>query len=81
MQATTEWGLGVLVITHYNRLLSVLQPTVVSILSGGRIVATGGPELADAVEADGYVAFGGPEPPAKYRHRMMHGMRRRTFCA
>lgn len=58
MQATTEWNLGVLVITHYNRLLSVLRPSVVHILSGGRMVATGGPELADTVETDGYVAFG-----------------------
>ena len=55
--ATTEWDLGVLVITHYARLLTELRPDRIHILVGGRIVATGGPELADQLEADGYAAF------------------------
>ncbi len=50
-------GLGVLAITHYNRLLAELHPDVVHILIRGRIVAEGGPELADLLEADGYAAF------------------------
>jgi Fe-S cluster assembly ATP-binding protein len=50
-------GLGVLAITHYNRLLGELRPDVVHILIRGRIVAAGGPELADQLEADGYAAF------------------------
>ena len=50
-------GLGALVITHYNRLLRELHPDTVHILVKGRIVAAGGPELADTLEADGYAAF------------------------
>jgi Fe-S cluster assembly ATP-binding protein len=49
--------LGVLAITHYNRLLEDLQPDHVHILVKGRIVASGGPELADQLERDGYAAF------------------------
>jgi len=52
-----EWGLGVLAITHYRRLLSVLQPDVVHVLVRGRIVASGGPELAEELERTGYAAF------------------------
>ena len=49
--------LGVLAITHYSRLLEELQPDRVHILAGGRIAESGGPELADRLEADGYGAF------------------------
>ncbi len=52
-------GLGVLAITHYNRLLSELRADRVHILVRGQIVATGGPELADRLEAEGYAAFTG----------------------
>ena len=55
--ATQETNLGVLVITHYSRLFADLKPDFVHILSKGRIVASGGPELADRVERDGYDAF------------------------
>ena len=54
---TNERGLGALVITHYNRLLEALHPDVIHILVKGRIVASGGPELADQLERDGYAAF------------------------
>lgn len=54
---TNELGLGVLAITHYNRLLEQLHPDFVHILVKGRIVAEGGPELADLLERDGYAAF------------------------
>jgi Fe-S cluster assembly ATP-binding protein len=47
-----------LAITHYSRLLTELHPDAVHILVKGRIVASGGPELADQLEADGYAAFG-----------------------
>jgi Fe-S cluster assembly ATP-binding protein len=57
--ATAEDDLGVLAITHYSRLLHELQPDVVHVLSGGRIVATGGPELAAELENTGYVPYGG----------------------
>ena len=45
---TTEDDLGVLAITHYARLLDELRPDVVHVLMAGRIVADGGPELADS---------------------------------
>ena len=47
---------GVLLITHYQRLLDVVQPDRVSILSKGRIVRTGGAELATDLEREGYDA-------------------------
>lgn len=55
--ATNEDGLGVLVITHYSRLLSELKPDRVHVLAQGRIAASGGPELADQLEASGYAGF------------------------
>ncbi len=45
---------GFLVITHYQRLLDYIKPDVVHVLSGGRIVKSGGPELALELEARGY---------------------------
>ena len=54
---TTRPDLGVLVITHYQRLLEHLTPDVVHILIDGRIVATGGPELARQLEDEGYDAW------------------------
>ncbi len=55
--------LGVLVITHYQRILQYLQPDVVHILVDGRIVDSGGPELAHRLEAEGYDAWRAPSPP------------------
>ncbi len=46
--------LGVLVITHYQRILNYIQPDVVHIMLDGRIVETGGPELALRLEEHGY---------------------------
>lgn len=45
---------GMLVITHYQRLLDYIKPDRVHVLSGGRIVASGGPELALELEREGY---------------------------
>jgi Fe-S cluster assembly ATP-binding protein len=56
-EATTEWGLGVLAITHFRRLLDVLRPDVVHVLSDGQVVATGGSELAETVDQTGYAAY------------------------
>lgn len=53
-EATEEEELGVLVITHFSRLLEILEPDRVHVLAAGRIQATGGPELADRLEAEGY---------------------------
>jgi len=49
--------LGVLCITHYQRLLEHLQPDLVHILIDGRIVASGGMELAERLEAHGYESW------------------------
>ena len=43
-----------LVITHYQRLLDHIKPDVVHIMANGRIIKTGGPELALEVENNGY---------------------------
>ncbi len=45
---------GVLLITHYTRILRYIHADVVHVFVGGRIVETGGPELADVLEAEGY---------------------------
>jgi Fe-S cluster assembly ATP-binding protein len=45
------------VITHYQRLLDHIVPDIVHVLSDGRIVRTGGPELALDLEKNGYAAY------------------------
>jgi Fe-S cluster assembly ATP-binding protein len=54
VNALRDAGRGFLVITHYQRLLDHIQPDVVHIMSDGRIIKTGGPELAIEVEKNGY---------------------------
>ncbi|MDQ6837314.1 MAG: Fe-S cluster assembly ATPase SufC [Actinomycetota bacterium] len=49
--------LGVLVVTHYQRILERLTPDVVHLLVGGRIVESGGPDLARRLEEEGYEAW------------------------
>jgi Fe-S cluster assembly ATP-binding protein len=53
-EATEEDGLGVLAITHFSRLLEILEPDRVHVLASGRIQAEGGSELAERLEAEGY---------------------------
>jgi Fe-S cluster assembly ATP-binding protein len=48
---------SMLVITHYQRLLDYITPDAVHVLAGGRIVASGGPELAHELEASGYERY------------------------
>jgi Fe-S cluster assembly ATP-binding protein len=48
---------GVLLITHYTRILRYVQPDFVHVFVGGRIVAEGGPELAEQLETSGYEEF------------------------
>jgi Fe-S cluster assembly ATP-binding protein len=48
---------GMLVITHYQRLLDYIKPDRVHVLAGGRIVASGGPELAHELEREGYERY------------------------
>ena len=54
VNALRDEGRGFLVITHYQRLLDHIKPDVVHIMANGRIVKTGGPELALEVEQNGY---------------------------
>jgi Fe-S cluster assembly ATP-binding protein len=49
--------MGALLITHYQRILSCVQPDFVHVFMNGRIVAEGGPELAKQLEAEGYEKF------------------------
>ena len=49
--------LGVLIITHYQRILAELRPDRVHVLIDGRVVDSGGPELAERLEAEGYDAW------------------------
>ena len=50
----TGGQMGVLIITHYQRILHLVQPSHVHILYRGRIVRDGGPELVEEIEARGY---------------------------
>jgi Fe-S cluster assembly ATP-binding protein len=52
--------MSVLVITHYPRILEYLKPDRVHVLHQGRVVTSGGPELADQIEAEGYEPITGP---------------------
>jgi Fe-S cluster assembly ATP-binding protein len=64
---TSEDDLGVLAITHYARLLDELRADRVHVLMGGRVVASGGPELAQKLEQTGYEGLAeelGVEEPA-----------------
>lgn len=49
-----QFGMGTLVITHYQRILNYIQPDYVHVMVDGRIVESGGPELALALEEQGY---------------------------
>ena len=49
--------MGIVLITHYQRLLDEVNPDFVHVLIDGRIVATGGMELAERLEKSGYDSF------------------------
>ncbi len=55
--ATTEWEVGILAITHFNRFLVQLEADLVHVLVGGRIVATGDAALALQLEQTGYAGY------------------------
>ena len=50
-------GLGVMLITHYTRILNYIKPDFVHVFVNGRVAEEGGPELADQLEAEGYDRF------------------------
>jgi len=58
---TTENDLGVLAITHYVRVLNELRPDRVHVMLDGRVVRSGGRELADELEAQGYEGIADPQ--------------------
>jgi Fe-S cluster assembly ATP-binding protein len=58
-QATTEWGVGILAITHFNRFLVELEADLVHVLVDGRIVASGDAALALELERTGYAGYTG----------------------
>ncbi len=47
-------GMGVLIITHYQRILDYIKPDQVHVMAAGRVIASGGSELVDQIEKDGY---------------------------
>jgi Fe-S cluster assembly ATP-binding protein len=55
-------GMGVVLITHYQRLLDEIEPDHVHVLVDGRIVASGGMDIVEELERDGYDAFRTPAP-------------------
>ncbi|HEV2636533.1 MAG TPA: Fe-S cluster assembly ATPase SufC [Actinocrinis sp.] len=55
VRATGE--VGILLITHYTRILRYIQPDFVHVFAAGRIVESGGPELAEVLEAEGYEKY------------------------
>ena len=55
--ATTEWGVGILAITHFNRFLVQLEADLVHVMVDGRIVATGDAALALQLEQTGYAGY------------------------
>jgi len=59
-------AIGVLAITHYRRLLDELHPDAVHIYVNGKIVKSGGLELADELERDGYGAYTDDEPVSDF---------------
>ncbi|HMM94441.1 Fe-S cluster assembly ATPase SufC [Phycicoccus sp.] len=56
-RAKESTGAGVLLITHYTRILRYIQPDFVHVFVDGRIAEEGGPELAERLEAEGYDRF------------------------
>ncbi|HET8591154.1 MAG TPA: Fe-S cluster assembly ATPase SufC [Nakamurella sp.] len=65
-QVSAEAGqaVGVLLITHYTRILRYIHPDFVHVFVAGRVVESGGAELAEELETDGYVRFTGVGVPA-----------------
>jgi Fe-S cluster assembly ATP-binding protein len=62
-RAKESTGLGVLLISHYTRILRYIRPDFVHVVVAGKIVEEGGPELADRLENEGYDRFLDPAAP------------------
>ena len=57
IEALVRRGTGVIIITHYQRILNYIQPDVVHILVEGNIVQTGKADLAKKIEEEGYAEY------------------------
>jgi Fe-S cluster assembly ATP-binding protein len=57
-RAKTATNVGIMLITHYTRVLQYIRPDYVHVFVAGRIAEQGGPELADRLEEEGYDRFG-----------------------
>ncbi|MUL43614.1 Fe-S cluster assembly ATPase SufC [Streptomonospora sp. PA3] len=56
-RARATGDVGVMLITHYTRILNYVQADYVHVFAGGRVAESGGPELADTLESEGYERF------------------------
>jgi Fe-S cluster assembly ATP-binding protein len=56
-RAKADNNLGIMLITHYTRILRYIKPDFVHVFANGRIVEEGGPELAERLEEQGYEAY------------------------
>lgn len=61
---TSEGDRGVMLITHYTRILKHIKADYVHVFANGRVVESGGPELGDELEENGYVRFAGKKEAA-----------------
>lgn len=57
VEALRSPSLGVLVITHYSRILRYMNPDRIHVMVGGRVVESGGPEVAERLESEGYTTI------------------------
>jgi Fe-S cluster assembly ATP-binding protein len=64
-RAEENTGLGILLITHYTRILRYIKPDFVHVFVAGRVAEQGGPELAERLEEEGYDRFVDAPEPAK----------------
>jgi Fe-S cluster assembly ATP-binding protein len=64
-RAKASTGLGIILITHYTRILRYIKPDFVHVFVAGKIAEQGGPELADRLEEEGYDRYNVPEPAAQ----------------
>ena len=70
---------GVLLITHYTRILRYIKPDFVHVFVDGRIVEEGGPELADRLEAEGYDRYLDRPRPERHRSHAAYAMSATPF--
>lgn len=64
LSAEAGEGVGVILITHYTRILRYIKPDFVHVFVDGQVAESGGAELAEELEANGYVRFTGQAVPA-----------------